>query len=113
MNFIKKAQIKTQSETQNKAKIEALVFDKTFIIILAKYFDYNIFSAENIAKFPKYTKINNYIIELKKGKQLFFRLIYNLSLIKLEILKIYIKTNLTNDFIQSYKSFTKILILFN
>lgn len=43
--------------------------------------------------------MNDYIIKLKIDKQLFFSLIYNIKLIKLEILKTYIKTNLTNSFI--------------
>ena len=37
-----------------------------------------------MAKVPKYIKINDYIIELKKDKQPFFGLIYSLRLIKLK-----------------------------
>ena len=67
---------------------------------MAEYFDYsNIFLAEYIIKFLKYTKINNYAIKLKKNKQLSFKRIYSLGLVKLEILKTYIKINLTNSFI--------------
>ena len=54
---------------------------------------------KNITKFPKYTKINNYTIKLKESKQLIFKSIYNLKPIKLETLKIYIKTNFINNFI--------------
>ena len=43
--------------------------------------------------------MNNYTIKLKKDKQLHFDLIYSLELIKLNILKIYIKISLTNSFI--------------
>ena len=68
---------------------------------------------KNTAKFLKYTRINNYIIQLKKDKQPFFGLIYNLRSIELEILKIYIKTNLANGFIRLFKSFTNTLIFFN
>ena len=64
-------------------------------------------------KFLKYTIINNHFIKLEKNKQLFFKLIYSLRLIKLEIMKIYIKTNLVNDFIQFFKSLIKVLIFFN
>ena len=45
------------------------------------------------------TKINEYIIKLEKSKQPPFKLIYSLKLIKLEILKTYIKINLANGFI--------------
>ena len=48
---------------------------------------------------PKNLEINEYIIELKKSKQLSFGLIYNLGLIELKILKTYIKTKLINYFI--------------
>ena len=57
------------------------------------------FLVENIIEFLKYIGIYDYIIKFKKSKQLFFRYIYSLRLIKLKILKIYIKTNLTNNFI--------------
>ena len=57
--------------------------------------------------------MNNYIIKLKKDKQLFFRPIYSLKLIKLKILKTYIKINLTNCFICSFKSSIGAFILFN
>ena len=77
-----------------------LLFDKVLTIVLAKYSNYkNIFLAKNVIKFPKYIKINNYTIKRKKDKQLFINLIYNLKLVKLEILKAYIKINLVNNFI--------------
>lgn len=47
----------------------------------------------------EYIEINNHTIELKKDKQLFFKFIYSLKLVQLEILKTYIKTNLINGFI--------------
>lgn len=56
-----------------EAKIRALLFDKALIKVLAKYLNYNnIFLAKNITKLSEHLKINNYIIELKKDKQLFF-----------------------------------------
>ena len=54
---------------------------------------------KNIIRFLIYIKINNDTIKLKKGKYLLFRFIYSLKQVKLEILKIYIKTSLTNGFI--------------
>ena len=43
--------------------------------------------------------MNNLIIELENNKQLSFKSIYSLKLIKLEILKTYIMTNLVNSII--------------
>ena len=64
-------------------------------------------------KLLRYIKINNYIIKLERRKQLLFGPIYSLKLIELEILKTYFKTNLANNFIQSFKSLIRIFILFN
>ena len=69
--------------------------------------------AKYIIKLLKYININNYIIKFKKNKQSFFKLIYSLKLIKLKILKIYIKINLINKLIKLFKSYTKNFIFFN
>ena len=83
-----------------KAQIRILLFNKAFIMILVKYFNYNnIFLVENIIKLLKYTIINDYTIKLKKINYLLFESIYSLKSIKLEMLKTYIKINLTNSFI--------------
>ena len=67
---------------------------------MLEYFNYNnIFLAKNITEFLKYIKKNNHIIKLKKDKQLSFNFIYNLRLVKLKILKMYIKINLVKGFI--------------
>lgn len=63
-----------------------------------------------ISKFLKYTGMNDPIIELIDGEQLFYRPIYTLELIKLETLKVYIKTNLANNFIRPFKD---AFIIFN
>lgn len=61
------------------------------MLILVKYSDYNnTFLIKKIAKLLKYIRIKNYIIKLKKDKQLFFSLIYSLELVKLKTVKIYI-----------------------
>ena len=79
-------------------QVKALLFDKTSTTIPIEYSNYNnVFSLENIVKHPEYFRINNYVIEIKKSKQLFFRSIYSLKPVKLEILKTYIKTNLANS----------------
>ena len=91
-----------------------MLFDKIPIKILAKYFNYNkVFLEENVTKLLEYTKINNHIIKLEESKQLFFKPIYSLKSMKLEILKTYIKTNLVNGFIQLFKSLASAFILFN
>ena len=64
-------------------------------------------------KLQKYTKINEYVRKLEKVKQLVFEPIYSLELVKLEILKPYIKTNLINNFIESFKLSNKIINFFN
>lgn len=44
-------------------------------------------------KLPKQSRANKYFINLLDNKQLFYSLIYNLGLVRLEILKIYTKVN--------------------
>ena len=93
-----------------KTQIKIIKFNIIFIIILIKYFNNsNILKKIYIIKLFKYTRINNYIIQLKKNKELFFRLIYILKLINSKLLKIYIKTNFINKFIRFFKFFIKIL----
>ena len=53
------------------------------------------------------------ICNLEDGKQLFYRLIYSLGLVELEILKTYIKVYLKTGFIQSFKSPIGASILFD
>lgn len=57
--------------------------------------------------------INEYVIELVKSKQLPYRLIYILSPLVLEILKMYIETLLKTGFIQLSKLPAGALILFH
>ena len=100
--------------SKRQAQIGALLFDKASIEVPAEYFDYsNVFSAENVAELPEYNRMNNYAIKLKKGKQLSFRPIYNLKPVKLKTLKMYIETNLANNFIWPSKSPTGVSIFFN
>ena len=96
MNFVKKAQI----EAHFQVHIRALLFDIVSTAILAKCFNYNnVFSIKNVIKLLKHTGINDHAIELEKDKQPSFELIYSQKPIELEIIKIYIKTNLANYFI--------------
>ena len=85
----------------------------TSIEISAKYFNFlNIFSSNSAAKLPEYIGINNYSINLLEDKQLVYDLIYSLKLVELNMLKTYIKANLTSGFIKSFKSFSSTPILF-
>lgn len=61
----------------------------------------------------KNININKHTIKLVEDKQLPYGPIYNLRLMKLEILKTYIKINIKTGFIQLSKSSASTLILFN
>ena len=103
---IDKAQIKAHGKIHSKIQVKIVLFNEVLIIILVIYSNYNnIFLVKNAVKFLKYTKIIDYTIKLEKNKQLLFRSIYNLGLIELKTLKIYIKIHLVNNFIYSYKFF--------
>ena len=100
--------------SKKQAHVGALLFNKAFIEVLAKYFNYsNVFSVKYIVELPKNTGINKHTIKLEKGKQPSFGPIYSLALIELETLKTYIKTNLANGFIRPSKSPTKTPIFFD
>ena len=108
--FKKQALIKTQSRNQ----IGALLFDEIVTVFPIKYSNYsNILSTENTIALPKHIGINDYVIILEEGKQSPFGLIYNLELIKLEILNTYIKTKQANSSICLFKLLAKAFILFN
>ena len=74
-----------------------MVINKTPNSIFLKYSDFaNIFFPELAIALFKYTKINDYAIELIVKQQPLYGPIYSLKLIELKILKTYIKTNLAN-----------------
>ena len=99
---------------KKQALVGALLFDKAFSKILAKYSDNNnVFFAENIAELPENTGINEHAIKVKKDKQSLFGLIYRLGLVELETLKTNIKINLTNGFIWLFKFPVRASIFFN
>lgn len=77
----------------------ALLLTKKFEILI-KYLDFlNIFLKEKTLVLLELIKLNQYTIQPQNNKQSFYRPIHSLRLIKLEILKTYIKTNLVNSFI--------------
>ena len=57
--------------------------------------------------------MNNNAIKLEKDKNIFFGPIYSLEFVELKTLKIYIKTNLVNNFICLLKFLTRAFIFFN
>ena len=59
----------------------------------------NNFIFDLIIELSKNTNINEHGIIFVEGKKLFFRLIYSLKLVELEILKTYIKIHLITMFI--------------
>lgn len=97
-----------------QAEIAYLKVNKACIKVPSKYADFEkVFSSKLAANFSKYIKINNHAIELVGDQQPSYNRIYNLSLIELERLKIYIKNNLANSFIRSFKFPTGTLIVFD
>ena len=104
----------SKKQAQIKAQVEVLLFNKALTKVPAEYSDYsNIFSTEYVVELPENIGINEHTIKLEESKQPFFKPIYSLGLVELEILKIYIKTNLANGFIKSSKSPAEAPILFN
>ena len=94
-----------------KAWIALLVGKKVKILI--KYLDFlNVFLKEKALILSKAINLNQYAIELQKNQQLLYKSIYSLKLIELEMLKTYIKTNLTNGFIWHLKSPLSAFIFF-
>ena len=57
--------------------------------------------------------MNEHANKLEEGKQPPFGSIYSLGLVKLEILKTYLETNLANGFIRPFKSPAGVSIPFN
>ena len=79
-----------------------------------KYFDHaDIFFSNQAMELLKNIKTNEHAIELIDCKQLFYKSIYALSLVRLETLKTYIKTYLKTGFIRLSKSLPSVTILFD
>lgn len=83
------------------------------VIILMEWADFAHLSSIELAEIlPKRKDINEHNIDLVDGKELPFKTICSLGLVELETQKIYIKSNLANDFIGFSKYFTGAPILF-
>lgn len=88
-----------------RVQIVLLKVSKAPTFIFLKYADFaNIFSKDLASELQKHTKINNYTINMIEEYQLSYKPIYSLKQIDIEILKIYIKTHLINDFINILNS---------
>ena len=97
-----------------KAQIAYLKADKAHTRILSKYANFaDVFPPKLVIKLFEYMEINDYAIELVHDWQPLYGLIYNLGPIELEILKAYIKNNLANGFIRSFRSPIEALIFFD
>lgn len=95
-------------------QVATLKLNKASTKVPNKYLDFsNIFLEKKALVLPERTNLKNYAIELKNNKQLFYTLIYSLGPIKLETLKIYIKTHLKTGFIWPSKSPAGIFIIFD
>ena len=79
-----------------------------------KYSDFvDVFLEEEVLLLLEQTEFNQHTIELEKGKQPPYGLIYSLGLMKLEALKTYIEIHLKTEFIQPSKSPVGALILYD
>ena len=94
-------------------KFQIVLFIAKKVTILAKYADFaNVFSNSLAKALLKRAAINKLTIKLVDSKQPIYKLIYSLGLVKPKILKTYIKTNLTSNFIKPSISFVNASILF-
>ena len=89
----------------SRVQIAALVANKTPTSISTEYSDFvDVFSPELASELLEYNRINNHTIKLVNDRQPLYGPIYSGRLVELEILKIYIETNLKNGFIRPSKS---------
>ena len=83
------------------------------VTVPAEYSDFaDVFLEKSANILPKQTGVNEHAIKVEKGKQPPYELFYSLESVELEILKIYIETNLPNGFITTSKSPAGASILF-
>lgn len=87
----------------NKVWIANLNINEAPTKVFSKYIDFaDILLLKLAIKLSKYININRYTIKLVDDQQSLYCLIYSLRLVKLEILKVYIKINLSNKFIRPF-----------
>ena len=96
-----------------RLQIFGLIAEKATIKIPAEYSDFvDELFPDLASELFKQIEINDHAIKLVNDKQLSYGPFYSLEPVELEILKIYIETNLANGFIRLYKSVAGIPILF-
>ena len=94
-----------------EAQIALLIAEE--VKIPTNYSDFSdVFSKEKASVLPEISDLNQHAIELQQSQQPPYRSIYSLGSVKLETLKTYIETNLTNGFIRPLKSLAVASILF-
>ena len=94
-----------------EAQLALLLAEK--VTVPTEYSDFaDVFLEKSANVFPKRIGANEHAIELEKGKQPPYGPIYSLGLVELQILKTYIRTNLSNSFIRASKSPAGAWILF-
>lgn len=97
-----------------KSLLAALEQDKALKNILIKDSDFaKIFSFDLAIKLLDHMKIHKHAIKLVESKSSPYSPIYIPSLVKLEILKMYIETYVKTRFIPPSKSYTRTPILFD
>ncbi len=97
-----------------KVQITQLKVNKAPTEVLSKYADFvDVFLPKSTLEFPKHTGVYDHAIELVDNWQPLYGPIYSLDQVKLEKLKTYIKNNLVNNFIKSFKSLARTLIFFD
>ena len=83
------------------------------VTVPTKYLDFaDVFLEKSANVLPEQTGANEHVIKPEEGKQTPYGPIYSLGPVELETLKTYIKTNLSNGFIQTSKSPADAPILF-
>lgn len=97
-----------------KAQIAYQKVHEAITKIPSKYVDFvEVFSLKLATKLFKYIEFNNLAIKLVNDQQSAYSPIYNLSLVELETLKLYIKNNLANGFIKLSKSLVQVSTFLN
>lgn len=97
-----------------RAWIAQLKVDETFTKVPTKYANFvDVFLAKLATKLSKHMGINHHTIELVDDQQPPYCLIYNLGVVELEILNIYIENNLISGFIKPSKFPSRAFIFFD
>lgn len=96
------------------AQLAYLKMDEGFVQVRSKYADFvDVFSLKFVIELSKYTRINNYLIELVDNLQFRKSLIYNEGLLEQEMLTTYMKNNQASNNIRPFKSLARALIFFD